>query len=489
MQKPRLSFWQIWNMSFGFMGIQFGWGLQLANMSGIYTYLGASPDDVPLLWLAGPMTGLLVQPIIGSMSDRTWNRLGRRRPYFLVGAILASIALFLMPSAGEIARGVGGRVLTGLAMAATLLWILDASINISMEPFRAFVADKLNVSQRTAGFVMQSFFIGIGATFANALPFIFRQLGVTGTTESGIPLTVLYSFRIGAVAFLCAVLYTVLTTKEYPPEDMEAFNRMRQEKRGISAGFAEILSAVGSIPTTMKQLAVVQFFTWLGLFCMWMFFGLMTSYHVFDAPNSDSDLFRQGGEWGGLMFAVYSITCFAIAFVLPKLAAVTSRKSVHSLALTCGGLGLLSCYFIQNKWLLIATMIGVGIAWASILSMPYAILAGALPPARMGVYMGVFNFFIVIPEIIASFTFGRIIRYFFGENSTSAPLYVVMAGGVFMLTAALACLLLVRDVADENVPERAVIEADEYEPVLVQQNAQPVPSTGLLGDEKNAGRR
>jgi len=483
-KKPRLSFWQIWNMSFGFLGIQFGWGLQLANMSAIYTYLGANADDVPILWLAGPVTGLLVQPIIGSMSDRTWNKLGRRRPYFLVGAILASVALFLMPSAGEIARGVGGQVLTGLAMAATLLWILDASINISMEPFRAFVADKLNVSQRTAGFVMQSFFIGIGATFANALPFLFRQMGVTGTTESGIPLTVLYSFRIGAVAFLGAVLYTVFTTREYPPDDMEAFNRMRKEKRGIGAGFAEILSAVGSIPATMKQLAVVQFFTWLGLFCMWMFFGLMTSYHIFDAPNSDSLAFREGGEWGGLMFAVYSIVCFAIAFVLPKLAAASSRKTVHTLALLCGGLGLLSCYFIQNKWMLVAAMIGVGIAWASILSMPYAILSGALPPARMGVYMGVFNFFIVIPEIIASFTFGRIIRYFFGENSTAAPLYVVMAGGVFMLVAALACLLLVRDVADDNVPERAVLLSDEYEPVLVQQSVQPVPSTGLIDETR-----
>jgi maltose/moltooligosaccharide transporter len=481
-QKPRLNFWQIWNMSFGFLGIQFGWGLQLANMSAIYTYLGANADDVPILWLAGPVTGLLVQPIIGSMSDRTWNRLGRRRPYFLVGAILASVALFLMPSAGEIARGVGGRVLTGLAMAATLLWILDASINISMEPFRAFVADKLNVSQRTAGFVMQSFFIGIGATFANALPFLFRQMGVTGTTESGIPLTVLYSFRIGAVAFLSAVLYTVFTTREYPPDDMEVFNRMRKEKRGIGAGFAEILSAVGSIPATMKQLAVVQFFTWLGLFCMWMFFGLMTSYHIFDAPNSDSPAFREGGEWGGLMFAVYSIVCFAIAFALPKLAATTSRKTVHSLALLCGGLGLLSCYFIQNKWMLVGTMIGVGIAWASILSMPYAILSGALPPARMGVYMGVFNFFIVIPEIIASFTFGRIIRYFFGENSTVAPLYVVMAGGAFLLVAALACLLLVRDVAEHDVPERAVIEGDEYESMLVQQSVQPVPSTGLANE-------
>src|SRR5678815_59983 len=221
MNKPRLSFWQIFNMSFGFLGIQFGWGLQLANMSGIYTYLGASPDAVPLLWLAGPMTGLLVQPIIGSMSDRTWNRLGRRRPYFLVGAILASIALFFMPDS------------SALWMAAGLLWILDASINVSMEPFRAFVADKLNVDQRTAGFVMQSFFIGIGQTLANGLPYLFSALGVVGVMASGIPLSVNYSFKIGAIVFLVAVLWTVITTKEYPPEDMEAFERLKRDKKGV----------------------------------------------------------------------------------------------------------------------------------------------------------------------------------------------------------------------------------------------------------------
>ena len=494
-RKPRLSFWQIWNMSFGFLGIQFGWGLQLANMSAIYTYLGANADDVPLLWLAGPVTGLVVQPIIGSMSDRTWNRLGRRRPYFLVGAILASVALFLMPSAGEIARGLTGTLITGVAMAATLLWILDASINVSMEPFRAFVADKLNIEQRTAGFVMQSFFIGIGASLANALPYLFRQLGVEGTTASGIPLTVLYSFRIGAVAFLLAVLYTVLTTREYPPDDMAVFERRRLSYRNagnvlgrilfvVRELLKEISAAIRDMPATMKQLAVVQFFTWLGLFCMWMFYGLMTSYHIFNAPNSDTQLFREGGEWGGLMFAVYSVTCFAIAFALPKLAAATSRKTVHAIALTCGGLGLLACYFVESKELLILTMVGVGIAWASILSMPYAILSSALPPARMGVYMGVFNFFIVIPEIIAATTFGRIIRALFGENSTVAPLYVVMAGGACLIIAALACLLLVRDVVDADVPERAVIEGDEYEPVLVQQNVQPVPSTGLIDDPR-----
>jgi len=475
MNKPRLSFGQIWNMSFGFLGIQFGWGLQLANMSGIYTYLGASPDAVPLLWLAGPMTGLLVQPIVGAMSDRTWNKLGRRRPYFLVGAILASIALFFMPDS------------SALWMAAGLLWILDASINVSMEPFRAFVADKLNVEQRTAGFVMQSFFIGIGATLANTLPWLFRQAGVSGTTSSGIPLTVQYSFKIGAVAFLLAVLWTVITTKEYPPDDIEEFQRKRRDTYGDATGLAkiarivaellrEISAAVHEMPRTMKQLAVVQMFTWLGLFCMWMFFGLTTSYRVFGADNSADPRFALGQEWGGNAFAVYSVVCFAVAFLLPRLASATSRKAVHAISLVCGGLGLVSVYFIQDKWMLLFTMVGVGIAWASILSMPYAILSGALPPARMGVYMGIFNFFIVIPEIIASLFFGRIIRAIFGENSTIAPLYMVMAGGVFMLLAALL-VARVDDVA-QRVPVGAVLEADEHEPLTVA--GQPVPSTGMM---------
>ena len=467
MQKPRLSFWQIWNMSFGFLGIQFGWGLQLANMSAIYTKLGANPDQIPILWLAGPVTGLLVQPVIGTMSDRTWNRLGRRRPYFLVGAILSSIALFFMPNS------------SALWMAAGLLWILDASINVSMEPFRAFVADKLNIEQRTAGFVMQSFFIGIGASLANALPYIFQRAGVTGHTESGIPYTVLYAFKIGALAFIGAVLWTVATSREYPPENMEEFQRLRARSRGIIGIIKEIIreitSAIWEMPTTMKQLAIVQIFTWLGLFCMWMFFGLTTAYHVFGAPNDRSPLFDRGTEWGGIAFAVYSIVCFAVAFLLPKLAAATSRKTVHAIALVCGGIGLLSTYAIHDKWVLLLTMVGVGIAWASILAMPYAILSGALPPARMGVYMGIFNFFIVIPEIIASLTFQPLVRHVFNNN----PLYVVMLGGACLLVAA-ALVTVVRDVGD--APQRAVIAGDEHEPFIPQQSAQPVPSTGLIDE-------
>ncbi len=429
MDKPRLSFWQIWNMSFGFLGIQFGWGLQLANMSPIYKYLHAEESQLPYLWLAGPITGLIIQPIIGSMSDRTWNRLGRRRPYFLVGAILASIALFFMPNSSE------------LWMAAGLLWILDASINITMEPFRAFVADNLPEEQRTLGFVMQSFFIGIGQTLANALPYLFTTMGVVGVMATGIPLSVDYAFKIGAVVFLIAVLWTVVSTKEYPPEDIEAFQRMKRERKGILAGFAEIFSSIAEMPQTMKQLAVVQFFTWFALPCMWQFFGIAVARHVFGAPDEKSPLFAQGTEWGGLCFAAYNVVCFVIAFLLPSLAKKTSRKTVHIIALVCGGIGLISVLFIANKWMLFLSMAGVGIAWASILSMPYVILSTAVPAARMGVYMGVFNLFIVIPQIVMSLIVPSIFNNVLGGDPRNA----VVLGGISLLVAAVT-VLGVRDV-------------------------------------------
>jgi len=429
MTKSRLSFWQIWNMSFGFLGIQFGWGLQLANMSPIYKYLHAEESSLPYLWLAGPITGLLIQPIIGSMSDRTWNRLGRRRPYFLTGAILASVALFVMPDSSAV------------WMAAGLLWILDASINITMEPFRAFVADKLPDEQRTMGFVMQSFFIGIGQTLANALPYLFSAMGLIGVMATGIPLSVDYSFKIGAIVFLAAVVWTVASTKEYPPEDMEAFERMRREKRGCLAGFAEIGSSLAEMPATMKQLAVVQFFTWFALPCMWQFFGIAVARHVFNAPDEKSPLFAAGAEWGGLCFAAYNVVCFVIAFLLPSLARKTSRKTVHMIALVCGGIGLISVYFIANKWMLFASMAGVGIAWASILSMPYVMLSTAVPQARMGVYMGVFNLFIVIPQIVMSLIVPNIFNNVLGADPRNA----VVLGGISMLVAAVT-VLGVRDV-------------------------------------------
>jgi maltose/moltooligosaccharide transporter len=462
MQKPHLSFGQIWNMSFGFFGIQFAFALQQANMSGIYKTLHADTDRIPFLWLAAPLTGLIVQPIIGSMSDRTWNRLGRRRPYFLVGALLAATALFFMPNSSAI------------WMAVLFLWMLDASVNISMEPFRAFVADKLNPDQRTTGFVMQSFFIGAGAAIGSALPWMFRQLGVTGETTSGIALTIKYSFQIGAAALLIAVLWTVFTSKEYPPEDLEAFQRKRAERGGVANWFREILDAVREMPQTMKQLAIVQLFTWLGLFCMWIFFGLATAQQVFHATDSTSPGFKEGIEWGGFAFAMYNVVCFAVAFALPKLAALTSRKTVHAASLVCGGIGLLSSFFIVDKNIWLLTMVGIGIAWASVLSMPYAILSGSLPPARMGVYMGIFNFFIVIPEIVASLTFQPLVKYVFNNN----PLYVVMLGGVCLLVAA-ALVGVVRDVSD-RVPVESVLTADELEPFVPQVTAQPVPSTGLI---------
>jgi maltose/moltooligosaccharide transporter len=466
MQKPRLSFWQIWNMSFGFLGIQFGWGLQIANMSPIYKYLHAEESSLPYLWLAGPITGLLIQPIIGSMSDRTWNRLGRRRPYFLAGAILASSALFFMPNSSAV------------WMAAGMLWILDASINITMEPFRAFVADKLPEEQRTLGFVMQSFFIGIGQTLANALPYVFTAMGVVGVMASGIPLSVEYAFKIGAVVFLLAVLWTVFTTKEYPPEDREAFERMKREKKGIVAGFAEIFSSVAEMPKTMKQLAVVQFFTWFALPCMWQFFGIAVARHVFLAPNEKSPLFAAGTEWGGLCFAVYNIVCFAIAFLLPGLAKATSRKTVHIIALVCGGVGLISVYFIANKWTLFLSMAGVGVAWASILSMPYVILSTAVPPARMGVYMGVFNLFIVIPQIVMSLIVPNIFNNILGGDPRNA----VVLGGVSLLIAA-ASVMVVRDLSG-GVPVQDVLRADAHEHLTVQGSAQPVPSTGLIDEQE-----
>jgi maltose/moltooligosaccharide transporter len=423
MDKPRLSFWQIWNMSFGFLGIQFGWGLQMANMSAIYEYLGAKPEQIPMLWLAAPLTGLLVQPVIGSMSDRTWGRLGRRRPYFLVGALLSSAALVLMPNAPS------------LWIAAGLLWVLDASINVSMEPFRAFVADLLPEEQRTRGFGMQSLFIGLGAVVASALPWLMTNIFHLGIGSGGvgtIPLNVKLSFYVGAVAFLGAVLWTILTTREYPPEDMRAFAAMKASKVGIGGGLAEIKDAILNMPATMRQLAWVQVCTWFGLFCMWLYFPVAVARNVFGAPNESSPLYQSGVEWGGLCFAMYSAVCFVFSFFLPAVAARLGRRNTHTLCLLCGAAGLLSVAVIHDKYALLLSMTGVGIAWASILSMPYAILAGSLPPQRTGVYMGIFNFFIVLPEIAASLGFGWVMAHLLDNNRLAA----VVAGGIFLALAA-----------------------------------------------------
>jgi len=422
MDKPPRTFWQIWNMSFGFLGIQFGWGLQMANMSAIYEYLGARADQIPILWLAAPLTGLIVQPIIGHASDRTWGPLGRRRPYFLAGAILSSAALILMPRS------------SALWMAAGLLWVLDASINISMEPFRAFVADLLPEAQRTRGFAMQSLFIGLGAVIASALPYLLTNVFHLGRAHDGaIPFTVRLSFRIGAVAFLGAVLWTIVTTKEYPPDDLASFEKQKAEQRGLIAGAREIIASITEMPRTMGQLAWVQICTWLGLFCMWLYFPVAVARNIFSAADTTSSLYTAGVEWAGICFGMYSLVCFGFSFLLPALARWLGRKGTHILCLICGGLGLLAVAVIHDKFLLLVSMTGVGIAWASTLAMPYSILAGSLPTGKIGVYMGIFNFFIVIPEITASLGFGWVMAHLLNNNRLSA----VVAGGVFFLLAAL----------------------------------------------------
>jgi len=419
MNKPRLSFWQIWNMNFGFLGIQFGWGLQMANMSAIYEYLGAKPEGIPLLWLAAPLTGLIVQPIIGHMSDRTWNSFGRRRPYFLTGAILSTLALIAMPNSSK------------LWMAAGLLWILDASINISMEPFRAFVADMLPEQQRSRGFAMQSFFIGAGAVVASALPWMLTNwMGVAaGPRAAGtIPLAVKISFYVGAVAFFSAVMYTIFTTEEYPPEDLEKLAAAKKDN-----AVSEIIKDIKAMPVTMRGLALVQVCTWLGLFCMWLYFPVAVAHNVFGAADETSPLYQKGVEWAGLCFSMYSAVTFAFSLMLPKLAETIGRKATHAVCLVCGGLGLLSVAVIHEPMLLLLSMAGVGIAWASTISMPYAMLAGALPESKIGVYMGIFNFFIVLPEICASLFFGKVMQVFLHNNRLAA----VLAGGCFLLLAAL----------------------------------------------------
>ena len=436
MSEQRTKYSTIWNMSFGFLGIQFGWALQMANMSAIYEYLGAKPDQIPMLWLAAPLTGLLVQPIIGHMSDHTWSpRFGRRRPYFLVGAILSSLALIAMPNA------------SALWMAAGLLWILDASINISMEPFRAFVADLLPQRERTRGFAMQSIFIGLGAVLASAMPWMLTNwFGVAASTPGTIPTTVRLSFFIGSAAFFGAVLYTILTTKEHPPADMAEFNRQKEQTRGVGAIAREIIAAVRAMPETMRQLAWVQICTWLGLFCMWLYFPVAVARNVFGAPDANSPLYQQGVEWAGVCFGAYSAVCFAFSFFLPSLAKSVGRKGTHALCLACGAAGLLSVSVIHNPTMLLLSMAGIGIAWASTLSMPYSMLAGALPPGKIGIYMGIFNFFIVIPEIVASLGFGWVMNHLLDNNRMAA----VVSGGAFMALAALL-VLRVKDAGEPAV--------------------------------------
>jgi len=479
-------------MSFGFLGIQFGFALQNANVSRIFETLGANVDDIPILWIAAPLTGLVVQPIIGYFSDRTWTRLGRRRPYFLIGAIAASIALIFMPNS------------PALWVAAGMLWIMDASINVSMEPFRAFVGDMLPSEQRTKGFAMQSFFIGTGAVVASALPWILTNwFDVANTAGPGVvPPSVKWSFYLGAFAFISAVLWTVLRTREYTPEELEAFeaeekneikdkNAVRevpivagegQKKVTLGLIFAVIgvittyftyeyaldkevyvatggLAVIGVVmliaglfqkggkikqglvvvmhdfihmPKTMRQLALVQFFSWFALFAMWIYSTAGVTAHIYGTSDTTSALYNEGADWVGMMFGVYNGVAAIVAFGLAPMAKLLSRKWVHSLSLILGGAGLIMIYFISDPMHLIYSMIGVGIAWASILAMPYAILAGSIPSQKMGLYMGIFNFFIVLPQLIAATILGYVTRTFFEGEAV----FALVLGGIVMIIAA-----------------------------------------------------
>ena len=495
MKKPKLSFWQIWNMSFGFLGIQFGFALQNGNVSRIFQTLGAEIDQIPILWIAAPVTGLIIQPIIGYMSDKTWGRLGRRRPFFLVGAILASIALILMPNSPALWIAVG------------MLWIMDASINITMEPFRAFVGDMLPNEQRTKGFTMQSFFIGIGAFVASWLPYMLSEwFNISNTAPEGqIPQTVVLSFYLGGAVFLLAVLWTVFRTKEYSPEELKSFAEESETdmvhheesaeptkkylRRGIlwtivglifawpvyyfklekelyilSGGFAifgmlqlitaglvngkreknglvSIITDLYRMPLTMKQLAIVQFFSWFALFSMWIYMTPAVTSHMYHTADPTTVAYNEGANLVSGMFGWYNL--FAAAFglvLLPFLAKLTNRKITHAIALIVGGVGLASIFILNNPQHMIFSMIGIGLAWASILAMPYAILTGSLPSHKMGVYMGIFNFFIVIPQILAATILGFMVKSLFGGDS----IYALLTGGISMVVAAVL-ILFVKD--------------------------------------------
>ncbi|WP_284203933.1 MFS transporter [Psychromonas marina] len=430
-QKPRLSFWQIWNMSVGFMGIQFGFGLQNANVSRIFETLGASIDQIPILWLAAPITGLLVQPIVGYMSDRTWTFLGRRRPYFLIGAIFSSIALIILPNSPY------------LWIAAGMLWMLDASINISMEPFRALVADNLPSKQRTQGFAVQTFFIGVGSVIASSMPYILTNwFDIANTAPAGvIPPSVKISFYAGAAVFLGAVMWTVFRTREYSPEELAAFDGVpaAPKEEVKKAGLLTMFTDMKIMPTTMKQLAVVQFFSWFALFAMWIYTTSAVTGHIYGSSDASSALYNEGADWVGLCFAMYNGVSAIAAFTLPWLAARTSRKFIHAICLLIGGISLASMALVQSPNMLMLNMVGIGFAWASILCMPYAILAGSIPSNKMGFFMGVFNFSIVIPQILAAGILGFLTQHFFGGNA----MYALVLGGVSMALAAFFTIFVV----------------------------------------------
>jgi len=444
MKKQKLSFWEIWNMSFGFLGIQFGFALQGGFMSRIFQTLGADQGDIPMLWIAAPLTGLLVQPIIGYMSDRTWSpRWGRRRPYFLIGAVLSSVALFFVPHSPM------------LWVAAGFLWILDASINISMEPFRALVADKLDESQRSYGFVMQALIIGIGTWVASNLPWMVSQLGVTNAAEPGVlPMSVKVAFAIGAFVFVASVMYTIFTTTEYPPEDMEEFEKEKAKKNQF---IPDILNNIGNMPLTMKKLGVIQFFSWFAFFTMWSMANPALTEHVFKTPapiaieydmaisvqleafNIANTAFQESSNLVGSAMGVYGLSSmvFALFLVFYTRKRRINRKLVHMVSLILGGLGFILMYYTSPENLKYCFVL-IGFAWGSILSMPYAMLSSSVDPKKMGVIMGIFNMFIVIPQIIAALGGINYVSGLLGEEAINA----MTVAGISLILAGLSNLLI-----------------------------------------------
>lgn len=429
--KPRLSFWQIWNMSFGFLGIQFGFALQNGNASRILMTFGADVHHLSWFWLVAPITGMIIQPIIGYMSDRTWNRLGRRRPYFLVGAILTSIALVLMPNAPHLAGYIAPMFIGG-----GLLMIMDASINISMEPFRALVADKLPEEQHTLGFSVQTLLIGIGAVVGSWLPYMLGNwFGVSKDAGSQglVPDNVAYSFYFGAFVLVSTILWTIFTTNEYPPEELGAADEATEKTGKLT------------IPPIMIKLLLVQFFSWFALFSMWVYTTPAVALKIWGTADPHSAAFQEAGDWVGILFGIYNGISAVIALALPFVARRFSKKVTHAMALALGGLSLLSFLVIENSSLLILPMIGIGIAWGSILAMPYAMLASSIPANKMGVFMGLFNMSITIPQIVSGVFSGLILQYLFNDN----PLLCLVMAGISMLLAAVSALFIKEKVVDE----------------------------------------
>lgn len=429
-EKPRLSTSAIWNMSVGFFGIQTGFALQNGNASRILQIFGANVEHLPLFWLAAPLTGMIVQPIIGHMSDRTWTKLGRRRPFILFGALITTLALIFLPHSGGLAS-----ILPPLLMGAGMLMLMDTSINITMEPFRALVADNLPASQYSKGFAVQTCLIGIGALIGSWMPFVFAEyFHIAKIAPAGqVPDNVLYSFYIGAIILLVAILWTVFTTKEYPPEEVDV-NEIKKEIDPAHKGVKGILNDLKNMPKAMRELGWVQFFSWFALFSMWVFTTPAIAEHIYKVPSGDttSPAYADAGNWVSFLFGIYNVVSAVYALFLPKIANTIGKKGAHAFSLVVGGISLISIYFIGNPTMLILPMIGIGVAWGSILSMPYSMLSASLPPKKMGVYMGLFNFFITLPQICNGILGGMIVKYFFHDKSILA---IVMAGAFLILGA------------------------------------------------------